>query len=156
MARGKQTLRKQYAALPVTVAEGERQVMLVTSRGTGRWIIPKGQPERSLKPYELAAKEAYEEAGLIGRISARAIGAYQAQKRRERGDTVPCLVEVFLFHVDRQLDDWPEKGQRETRWFSPAQAAMHVTDGGLVEILLGLAAPDPVLPDLLVEVAPAS
>jgi 8-oxo-dGTP pyrophosphatase MutT (NUDIX family) len=134
--------KTQYAALPVALEGGEPRVMLITTRGTGRWIIPKGHPERKLKPHELAAKEAYEEAGVIGRVHSEAIGSYRVGKPKdEPGEAV--TVEVFLLEVDSQLDDWPEKGQRETRWFSLAQAAMKVTDGGLVEILLGLAAPPP-------------
>jgi 8-oxo-dGTP pyrophosphatase MutT (NUDIX family) len=68
MATGKPTLKKQYAALPITLVDGEMQVLLVTSRGSRRWIIPKGQPEPKLKPHQLAAKEAWEEAGLIGQV----------------------------------------------------------------------------------------
>lgn len=141
MAADKSTLRKQYAALPITLVDGEVQVMLVTSRGTRRWIIPKGQPEAKLKPHQLAAKEAWEEAGLIGQVRPRAIGSYLSEKRLLDGTVEPCLVKVFVMDVERQLDDWPERLERETRWLSPAQAAMKVTEGGLVEILLGLAAP---------------
>ncbi len=136
----KSTLRKQYAALPVSNEAGNLKVMLVTSRGTGRWIIPKGQPERKLKPFEVAAKEAYEEAGLVGQVRQRAVGTYRSVKGRRDGTAEPCLVKVYLLEVECQLDDWPEKGEREIAWFSPAQAAMKVADGGLVEILLNLSA----------------
>ena len=142
MAAVKESLRKQYAALPVARTEEGSQVMLVTSRGTGRWIIPKGQPERKLKPHELAAKEAYEEAGIVGHVRPRAVGSYRSEKRWDDGTVEPTMVKVFLMEVSTELDDWPEKDQRQRRWFTPAQAAMKVTDGGLVEILLGLAAPD--------------
>jgi 8-oxo-dGTP pyrophosphatase MutT (NUDIX family) len=136
----KTALRTQYAALPVALEAGALKVMLVTSRGTGRWIIPKGQPERKLKPFEVAAKEAYEEAGLVGHVRPRAVGSYRSVKGHRDGVNEPCVVKVFLLEVERQLEDWPEKGEREIAWFSPAQAAMKVTDGGLVEILLSLSA----------------
>lgn len=141
MATGKPTLKKQYAALPITLVDGEMQVLLVTSRGSRRWIIPKGQPEPKLKPHQLAAKEAWEEAGLIGQVRPRSIGSYLSEKRLLDGTAEPCLVRVFVMDVQRQMDEWPEKHERETRWLSPAQAAMKVTEGGLVEILLSLAAP---------------
>jgi 8-oxo-dGTP pyrophosphatase MutT (NUDIX family) len=96
--------------------------MLLTSRETGRWVIPKVWPIKSLKPREVAAREAYEEAGLVGSIaSKRPIGIYHYEKQFAAGGLL-CEVWIFLFRVDQQLDDWPEKGQRETRWLDPAVA----------------------------------
>ena len=114
--------------------------MLVTSRETRRWVIPKGNPEKGLEPHELAAKEAYEEAGLVGEVSPEPVGRYRYLKRLRGEKSVPIEVTVFPLAVERQLDDWPEKGQRETRWFTPAEAATLVEEGGLVAMLLELAA----------------
>ena len=143
MIAGKR-LRQQYAALPVAMDEdGQQQVLLVTSRETGRWIIPKGWAEKGIKSYELAAREAYEEAGLRGKIGRKPIGCYRYTKwlrRTKRAKAVLCEVAVFALYVERQLDDWPEKGQRERRWFSPAEAALLVDEGNLVTLLLDLAA----------------
>jgi 8-oxo-dGTP pyrophosphatase MutT (NUDIX family) len=133
--------RQQYAALPLVMGDdGQCLVMLVTSRETRRWVIPKGNPEKGLKPHELAAKEAYEEAGLVGEISRKPVGSYRYAKRLRGEKSVPCEVEVFPLEVERQLENWPEKGQRETRLFTPVEAAMLVGEGGLVTLLLRLAA----------------
>lgn len=123
--------------------DGQQQVLLVTSRETGRWIIPKGWAEKDIKSYELAAREAYEEAGLRGKIGRKPIGCYRYTKwlrRTKRAKAVSCEVAVFALQVERQLDDWPEKGQRERCWFSPAEAALLVDEGNLVTLLLELAA----------------
>jgi 8-oxo-dGTP pyrophosphatase MutT (NUDIX family) len=126
----------QFAALPCRIAEdGSRQVMLLTSRETRRWVIPKGWPMKGLKPPQVAAREAYEEAGLVGRIiGKRPVGVFHYQKNLPK-DQLLCEVQVFLLWVDRQLDDWPEKGQRETKWFDPDEAAGLVDEGGLAEIV---------------------
>jgi 8-oxo-dGTP pyrophosphatase MutT (NUDIX family) len=133
--------RRQYAALPLATGEdGRRLVMLVTSRGTRRWVIPKGNPEKGLAPHALAAKEAYEEAGLVGVVGPEPVGAFRYAKRLGGRKVVPVEVEVFPLAVERELADWPERGQRERRWFAPGEAALLVEEGGLVEILLALAA----------------
>ena len=134
---GKKTRdRTQFAALPFRIGTtGRFEIMLLTSRETGRWVIPKGWPIKGLKAREVAAREAYEEAGLVGSItSKRPVGIYHYQKELAEGGVL-CEVRVFLFRVDRQLDDWPEKGQRETRWLDPAEAAALVNEGGLAEIV---------------------
>lgn len=131
----------QYAALPYRTDGGTLEVMLVTSRETKRWIIPKGWPEKKVKPHELAAREAYEEAGLVGHADPDAVGTFRYDKRLKSGRSVWCEVQVFMMEVERELDEWPEKGQRERRWMAPAQAALLVQEPGLVELLLHLAAP---------------
>jgi 8-oxo-dGTP pyrophosphatase MutT (NUDIX family) len=126
----------QFAALPWRLSEGgTRQVMLLTSRETHRWIIPKGWPMKKRKPAEVASQEAYEEAGLIGHIvDKRPVGTFHYEKWLAKREVL-CQVRVFLFRVERQLDDWPEKNQRETRWFDANEAASIVDDGGLAEII---------------------
>ena len=130
--------RKQYAALPLAEHGGRTSVMLITSRETRRWVIPKGNPERGLEPHALAAKEAFEEAGLVGRVGSAPVGSFSYAKRLAAGGTVPVEVKVFPLLVEGQLDDWPEKGQRETRWLAPGEAALLVQEGGLAELLLSL------------------
>src|SRR5690348_7772439 len=112
--------------------------MLVTSRGKGRWIIPKGWPEKNLTPYACAAKEAYEEAGIVGKIDQNPLGTYRYKKRLRSGAKAIFEVEAYLLEVERQLADWPEKGQRVTRWMAPARAARLVGEDGLGELLLSL------------------
>lgn len=125
----------QYGALPIVVDRGELRVLLITSRETRRWIIPKGWPIKKLSPSAVAAREAFEEAGLEGRAAERPVGVFSYVKRLKSGQHVTCHVETYLFEVERQLDDWPEKCQRERRWVSPEEAAHLVSDTGLGEVL---------------------
>jgi 8-oxo-dGTP pyrophosphatase MutT (NUDIX family) len=122
----------QYAALPWRIGEGgRREVMLLTSRETKRWVIPKGWPIKGRKPAEVAIQEAYEEAGLVGRIvGKRPIGNYHYEKRQDLRAHI-CQVLVFSLRVEHQLDDWPEKTQRETKWFDAAEAVTLVDEVGL-------------------------
>jgi 8-oxo-dGTP pyrophosphatase MutT (NUDIX family) len=124
-SEAKQLTRVQYGALPYRLDDDASvEVLLVTSRETKRWIIPKGWPIKGLKPSKAAAREAYEEAGVRGRIAARAFGRYVYEKRREDSvSAIPCQVEVFPLLVKRQSKDWPESKQRKTRWFQAADAA---------------------------------
>jgi 8-oxo-dGTP pyrophosphatase MutT (NUDIX family) len=133
-------VRIQYGALPIARHGDQQMVMLVTSRGTGRWIIPKGRPEKGVKPYRLAEQEALEEAGIVGRIGRKPIGRYLHPKHRADGSTVTCQIEVFRLDVDRQLAEWPEKGQRERRWYTLAEAAQLVDMDGLADLLRMVAA----------------
>jgi 8-oxo-dGTP pyrophosphatase MutT (NUDIX family) len=128
--------RTQFAALPCRITtSGRLEVMLLTSRETGRWVIPKGWPIKGLKPHEVAAREAYEEAGLVGSITGKhPVGKYHYEKQLPKRGLL-CEVQVFLLRVDRQLDDWPEKGTRETKWFDMAEAADLVDEGGLAELV---------------------
>lgn len=133
------SVRAQYAALPVrTLPDGEIDVLLVTSRETRRWIVPKGWPERGLAPHEVAAKEAFEEAGVKGRILADPLGSYHYRKRLRDGSTVACEVTVYPLTVRREAKKWPESRQRERRWVSLSEAAMMVDEPGLVTLLLSL------------------
>ncbi len=114
-------------------------VVLVTSRETGRWVLPKGWAEKRLTGPELAAKEAFEEAGLVGQVATQPLGTYSYQKRMPKDRTVSCDVQVFPMQVEQLLDDWPERQQRARGLFTPAQAAMMVDEGELVVLLLQLA-----------------
>lgn len=128
--------RRQCAALPLTWRDdGSCRVLLITSRETRRWVLPKGWRKRKVKAAEQAAREAYEEAGLIGEIGKRAVGHYSYDKRLRSGRTVPCRVDVFPLDVTGRLDDWPEKAEREAAWFTPAEAAARVDEAGLAELL---------------------
>ena len=126
----------QFGALPWRIGPGgTREVMLLTSRETHRWIIPKGWPMKGHKPRELARREAYEEAGLIGQISSkRPLGSYHYEKRLAKKANL-CEVRVYLLRVERQLDEWPEMRERQTRWFDGVEAAVLVEEGALAEII---------------------
>ncbi|GJD60464.1 hypothetical protein MPEAHAMD_0602 [Methylobacterium frigidaeris] len=128
--------RRQVAVLPVRSGPGGAlQVMLITSRETRRWVVPKGWPMKGLKNYEAAAREAYEEAGLIGRVGRRALGSYFYHKRLKSRDAVLCQVQVFRLEVRKQLKTWPEQNERECRWFSVPEAAEAVTEAGLAALI---------------------
>jgi 8-oxo-dGTP pyrophosphatase MutT (NUDIX family) len=114
------------------------QVLLVTSRETRRWVLPKGWTEKC-GPARQAEREAYEEAGIRGRIAEKPIGTYAYPKRLRDGATVTCKVDVFPLAVEELLEDWPEKAQRERRWFPLAEAASAVQEGSLGALMLGLA-----------------
>jgi 8-oxo-dGTP pyrophosphatase MutT (NUDIX family) len=112
------------------------EVLLVTTRQTRRWIIPKGWPIKGLKPPKSAAREAYEEAGIRGTVGAKAIGVFSYEKGLDaNGVTVPCEVRVFPMIVKRQLDTWPESHEREAQWFEPAKALSAIKDKGLRELI---------------------
>jgi 8-oxo-dGTP pyrophosphatase MutT (NUDIX family) len=109
--------------------------MLVTSRRTRRWIIPKGWPMRRRVAHAAAAREAFEEAGVVGRVGKRPIGSYFYEKRLKTGGVVVCEVLVFPLEVTRQRKSWPEKGQRQIQWLALAKAAATVEEDALGEII---------------------
>jgi 8-oxo-dGTP pyrophosphatase MutT (NUDIX family) len=129
-------MRVQYAALPYRTDEEAVEILLVTSLGTKRWIIPKGWPMNGREPHEAAAREALEEAGVVGTVGAEAIGTYSYEKRRKSGARVPCNVEVFPLDVGTQRKRWREKGRREVKWLPVEEAAKTVSDAGLGELIL--------------------
>lgn len=115
------------------------EVLLISSRETGRWVIPKGWPIKGLSPAETAAREAYEEAGLGGQISKKPIGEFQYDKRLKDGTAEPCRVEVFALEQMIQHPDWPERGQRTLQWFAVPAAAEAVQEPELKQIIRKLA-----------------
>ncbi len=127
--------KTQYAALPWRHSGAGREIMLISSRDTGRWVIPKGWPKRGLSPSETAAREAFEEAGIGGQISKKPIGRFQYPKKLQDGKVQTCKVEVFAFEQMVQHPSWPEQGQRKLRWFSPEEAANAVEEPELKELI---------------------
>ena len=102
---------------------------MITSRRAGRWIIPKGWPIKGLEPFDAAAREAYEEAGIRGVVSEKAFGTYLYKKRdRDRDRRVSFEVTVFPLRVKRQRRKWPERHERKTRWVSLQKAVSLVAE----------------------------
>ncbi len=131
--------RVQYAALPYRrKGKAATEVLLVTSRETGRWIIPKGWPLKGKPPHEAAEREAREEAGVVGKINRRPIGSFSYDKRLKSGKIVVCEVQVFALKVKRQEESWPEKGERKIKWLSRTAAAMTVNDRVLGTLIRSL------------------
>lgn len=120
----------QSAVIPYRIRGGQIEVLLVTSRGKGRWIVPKGAIERDLEAHESAEKEAHEEAGVQGQVSPVSLGCY----RHGRTKKAP-IVEVFLMRVDRELTAWPEADERERRWIPLEEVYRYVDEAGLISIL---------------------
>ena len=118
---------RQVAALPWRFTD-RLEFMLVSSRDTRRWIIPKGWPMTGRSASGAAAVEALEEAGLLGAIDETPFGRFTYDKKFSRGKSTLCEVDVFPLRVVRQRADWPEKAQRETRWFPAEEAAASVSD----------------------------
>lgn len=119
---------------------GQREILLITSRETHRWIIPKGNIGRGKTARKAAKLEAFEEAGLRGKIDSEIpIGFYTYFKRRRDETTYPVSVEVFLMHADRQRKKWPEKGKRELCWLPIKDAIAKVQEPGVVPLLKRLA-----------------
>ena len=127
---------EQYGVLAYSMDEtGAPRFLLITSRGSGRWVIPRGNPIAGLSPAQSAAQEAYEEAGLTGLVSAQEIGRYEYLKVRRTG-SVPATVHVFPLRDPLQSQHWPERDQRHTQWFSREDAAAAVDEAGLRAIIL--------------------
>ena len=127
---------QQYGALCYRMRKSHLEIALVTSRGTGRFVIPKGWPEPGFQPFEAAAKEAEEEAGLIGEIAQTAIGSYGYLKRLHLFASITCRVSVFPLRVTDELASWDEGAERQRVWMSPQQAASSVAEHELEQIIL--------------------
>lgn len=133
---GKRPASLQVGAICRDPASG--QVLLITSRGTGRWVIPKGWPMAGRSLAGAAAQEAWEEAGVSGRINETEFGRFSYDKDQDEGFSVPVEVRVFLMEVTSTTKNFPETRQRRRRWFDPAAAARMVAEPGLKQLLLSL------------------
>jgi 8-oxo-dGTP pyrophosphatase MutT (NUDIX family) len=132
---GGKPCRLQVAALPWRKTKDAIEIMLVTSRDTGRWVLPKGWPEGHEQLFDTAAREAAEEAGLGGAVAPFEIGSYFYSKVLASGMERRCEVLVFPLEVDEQATAWPEKKERTRKWFSPAEAARLVKEDDLGELI---------------------
>lgn len=131
----------QIAALPLyRDATGQLRVLMVTSRDTGRWVMPKGWLMDGKKPWDAAAIEALEEAGAVGFVVSDSIGAYHYPKRLPGGASIDCRVTVYPMIVDRLKRRWKERKERRRRWFSLKKAARLVDEPELAALLTAIAA----------------
>jgi 8-oxo-dGTP pyrophosphatase MutT (NUDIX family) len=138
LATGQPDVARQYAAVPWRMRSGFLEVMLVTSRRRGRWIVPKGWRVKGRSPSESAEREALEEAGVIGHVGTEPIGSYHYSWPGEDGSRELRHVTVFGLHVLGTLVDWPEKGQRKRMWWPLDAACEAVAEPGLAELLRSL------------------
>jgi 8-oxo-dGTP pyrophosphatase MutT (NUDIX family) len=125
----------QVAALCWRAGRRGLEVLLITSLNSKRWILPKGWPEADLTGCENAAREAFEEAGVTGKIAAQPIGHYHYLKEKREGGGMPVSVDVFALCVTRQVDDWPEKAVRTLAWMPLNEAIARVSEPGVRLVL---------------------
>lgn len=119
---------RQVAALPMVETKEGPLVLLITTRGRGRWTIPKGWPEKGLSDPNLAAKEGFEEAGVEAEVSTKPVGRFGYIKQFDFFSWAACAVEVYPLRVRVHRTQWREKGMRKMRWASPKDAAALVTE----------------------------
>ncbi|MEM8980389.1 MAG: NUDIX hydrolase [Pseudomonadota bacterium] len=131
----KHDLRTQFSALPFRVVQDKPQVLLITSRRSRRWIVPKGWPMPGKSPAECAAIEAYQEAGVKGKVYDLCLGVFSYTKEFDKGDDLPCAAMVYPIKVKRLMVDYPEKNERKRKWFSLKKAARRVAEPELAAIL---------------------
>jgi 8-oxo-dGTP pyrophosphatase MutT (NUDIX family) len=131
----KSDVRTQFAALCYRVHKGEVQVLLITARQSGRWIIPKGWPMDGKTPGESALMEAWEEAGVKGKVTGRSLGLFSYHKDIDTKREMPCVAMVYPVKVKSTAKKFPESGQRKCKWFSPKKAATKVSEPELAHII---------------------
>lgn len=136
----------QFGAVCWRLHRGKVEVLLITSRDTGRWVVPKGWAMEGRSPAEAAAREAWEEAGVTGEVGPESIGQFRYDKVMGRARSVPCLVEVFGLRVTRLAAKFPERKQRRRRWFAAAEAARQVNEPDLRALLAAL--PSRLVPEI--------
>ena len=132
---GEDSVPTQYGVVPLRVEKGALRVLLITSRETRRWVVPRGNPIGGLSPSASAAQEAFEEAGVRGPVTEDPLGSYRYTKKRKNGAAVPTNVQLFRMNVDEELESWPEAKERERRWFPLDEAADAVAEPDLKALL---------------------
>ncbi len=127
----------QYAALPYRVDGARVRILLITSRRSRRWIIPKGWPIEGLKPHEAAAAEAAEEAGIVGTAEAQPIGSYRYLKMGRGGESARAVqVIAFPLLVEAHHHAWKEQAERSQHWFRYQDAAALVAEPALKRLIV--------------------
>lgn len=124
----------QVAAIPIRWTSGRAEILLVTTRTTGRWTVPKGWPLADSLGAECAAREAFEEAGVRGHIEPYSLGIYEYWKRAKKGRMI-LQVTAFALYVDDVAWDWPERKERKRAWFSVDVACKLVANDDLSALI---------------------
>lgn len=128
----------QVAALCLRDKAGKRQVLLVRSLGTGRWILPKGWPMKGRTLAQAALQEAWEEAGVSGTVTEEPLGSYFYHKINDAGIAMPTDVHVFPVHVEKLSETFPESDRRKRKWVPLRRAAELVAEPELKALLRAL------------------
>lgn len=136
-------MHRQLGTLCWKRKNGRLRILLITSRETGRWVIPKGWPKQQVPDADMAMREAWEEAGVTGRMAPIAIGTFDYAKVITREPEIevalPCRVEVFPMEVTDLARRFPEAKERKRGWFSPKKAATLVTERQLAQLIADFA-----------------
>jgi len=130
MAQKTSKVLQQSGVIPYRIIAGKVEILLITTRKRQGWVIPKGGLCKGMSPHESAAKEAWEEAGVLGRVTTEKLGNYEYRKR---GNIY--RVNLFLLPVEEVLEDWPEATARERKWLEVNQAAELVKENSLKRII---------------------
>lgn len=126
--QSKRGVRTQFGALCWRRRREEVQVLLISSRRRKRWIVPKGWPADKMTPAKAAESEAWEEAGVEGKVSPECLGIYSYNKELTEDVALPCIVAVFPLKVKKLYDEYPERTERRRKWFSLKKAAKLVSE----------------------------
>jgi 8-oxo-dGTP pyrophosphatase MutT (NUDIX family) len=130
--------RLQYGVIPYRRSKDRIEIMLITSRNTRRWIVPKGWPLDRTPSRDVARLEAFEEAGLEGTMGKRRFGSFHYHKRLKDGSVILCRVDVFAFEVGREHENWLEQSERKRRWFDAKRAIKLVREPELRALIAAL------------------
>ena len=125
----------QVAALCMRRRGNRREVLLISTRRSGRWTLPKGWPMTNRSLAEAALQEAWEEAGVTGEVAPHSIGCFHYRKGGGGNFGIRCRVEVFPIEITGQAEDFPEAGQRRRKWVRPSRAARMVHEHELRALL---------------------
>jgi 8-oxo-dGTP pyrophosphatase MutT (NUDIX family) len=133
------SILRQAGAIPFEHRKVILHVLLITSRGSGRWVIPKGGIEPGFTARQAAAQEAFEEAGIKGELDPKPLGSFTYVKRLKSGVSKPASVEVYALRVEKQLKKWPEQAERQFEWMQIEAAMAAVQESGVARLLAKLA-----------------
>ena len=136
----KEKVFQQIGALCYSLSDKNIKILLITSRRSKRWIIPKGWKVDKMSNRKSVALEAWEESGVQGRVSDRSIGTYYYRKRLSKNDFLTCAVKVFALHVKARKKKFPERGERKSKWVNPTTAIDLVTEPELKTVIKNFAA----------------
>ena len=125
----------QSAVIPYRKRNGKFEILTITSRRSRRWIVPKGVVEAGFSAADSAAKEAWEEAGVVGKAYDRCLGLYSYTKVIAPKAGLPCVAMVYPVAVKSLQSDYPEAGERRRKWFSQKKAAQMLQEPELARIV---------------------
>lgn len=135
----KNVKKTQFGALCYRIDNGILHILLITTQRTKKWSIPKGWPITGKTPEQVSQTEAFEEAGIIGEISSECLGVFSYKKNMGNGKSKECAVDVYALKTTRQIDEFPEQGQRQLEWISSDKAANRVAYPELGKIIRSFA-----------------